>query len=102
MSTQHGAENSLGLYRKSSVIRGPNSPPLIDWTFNDILRSNCGTNPAGTAVISQQQNRTLTYHQLDDRSSRLAHGLYKLGVRRGSRVAVMLGNRLEYVEVRSP
>lgn len=43
-------------------------------------------------------DRTLTFGQLDDRSTRLAHGLAALGVAAGDRVAVMLPNGFEFFE----
>lgn len=43
--------------------------------------------------------RSLTYAALGDRSSRVATTLLGLGLRPGERVAVLLGNRLEYAEV---
>ena len=43
--------------------------------------------------------RTLTYAALNERSSRLGNSLLYSGLRRGDRVAVVLGNRLEYPEV---
>ena len=53
--------------------------------------------PAETAVICR--DRTLTFAQLDERSSRLANALLTAGLRPGERVAVLLSNRLEYPEV---
>ena len=51
------------------------------------------------AVISQQQDEIITYAELHDISDNLAAGLLATGVKRGDRVAVMLGNRSEYVHV---
>jgi len=42
-------------------------------------------------------DRTLTYAQLDEQSDRLAAYLVEDGVRRGDRVAVFMGNSLEFV-----
>ncbi len=42
--------------------------------------------------------RALTFAQLDDRSTRLAHGMAALGVGAGDRVAVMLPNGFEFFE----
>jgi fatty-acyl-CoA synthase len=42
---------------------------------------------------------SLRYNQLDNRSRRLADGLASLGLQPGDRVAVLMSNRLEYVEV---
>ena len=41
---------------------------------------------------------TQTYAELHERSLRLANGLLGLGVQPGDRIAVMLGNRLEWAE----
>ena len=43
--------------------------------------------------------RTLTYAGLNERSSRLGNALLAAGLQPGNRVAVVLGNRLEYPEV---
>jgi long-chain acyl-CoA synthetase len=53
--------------------------------------------PAATAVIDG--DRSLTYAALDERSSRLAQALLDEGLQTGDRVAVLLGNRLEYCEI---
>ena len=63
----------------------------------DGLRTFAASSPAATAVIDG--DRTLSYADLDERSSRLAQALLARGLGRGDRVAVLLGNRLEYPEV---
>jgi acyl-CoA synthetase (AMP-forming)/AMP-acid ligase II len=40
-----------------------------------------------------------TFAQLDDRARRLAGGLARLGLERGDRVAIVMGNRPEYTEI---
>ena len=61
------------------------------------IREFAVATPGATAVIDG--DRSLTYAALDERSSRLAQGLLGLGLRTGDRVAVLLGNRLEYCEI---
>lgn len=51
-------------------------------------------------VISRHQGQRVTYEELDQRSNSLARGLASTGVRKGDRVAVSLGNGLEYAIVR--
>jgi len=43
-----------------------------------------------------QTTESLTYAQLEDRSSRFAFGLHDLGIRAGDSVAVMLPNRIDF------
>ena len=48
------------------------------------------------SVISRHQGARLTYGALDKKSKAFAQGLLALGVKKGDRVAVMLGNNIEY------
>ena len=41
----------------------------------------------------------MTYEALDNKSKAFAQGLLALGVKKGDRVAVMLGNNIEYAIV---
>jgi fatty-acyl-CoA synthase len=52
---------------------------------------------SATALISGSER--LTYAQLSERSGRVATALAARGVRRGDRVAVVLRNRLEFLEI---
>jgi acyl-CoA synthetase (AMP-forming)/AMP-acid ligase II len=92
-------QDASGPEQRLSIIRGPTIPTLLNWTFNDLLRERCKQNPTSVAISSQHQNESITYSELEARSKALAAGLYSLGVRRGDRVAVLLGNRLEYAIV---
>ena len=48
------------------------------------------------AVVSRAQGKRLSYGELDERSSSIAKTLQELGVKKGDRVAVSLGNNLEF------
>lgn len=61
------------------------------------IREFARATPSRVAVIDGK--RTQTYRQLDERSSRLAQHLLASGLRTGDRVAVLLGNRLEFPEI---
>ena len=50
-----------------------------------------------TAVVDG--NRTMTFAELDDRSSRLGNGMLTAGLLANEPVAVLLGNRMEYPEI---
>ncbi|MGW4568479.1 class I adenylate-forming enzyme family protein, partial [Streptomyces sp. NPDC004561] len=52
----------------------------------------------GGKTAYRDARRTVTYRALEERTGRLAGHLARLGVQRGDRVAVHLGNRVEVVE----
>lgn len=52
----------------------------------------------GDKTAYQDAQRAVTYRALEQRTGRLAGQLARLGVRRGDRVAIHLGNRVELVE----
>ncbi len=56
--------------------------------------------PDKTAIIDLfgRSERRSTYRQLDARMDRVARMLARLGVHPGDRVAMLLGNRTEFVE----
>ncbi|WP_106398832.1 class I adenylate-forming enzyme family protein [Actinocorallia populi] len=74
------------------VLRG-GAPLSIAGGVREFARAT----PLATAVIDG--DRALTYAALDDRSNRLATALLAGGLSPGDRVAVLLGNRLEYPEI---
>lgn len=51
------------------------------------------------SVISKHQNDRITYSSLDTQSNALARGLESVGINKGDRVGVMLGNSMEYAVV---
>ncbi|GAA3203289.1 class I adenylate-forming enzyme family protein [Actinocorallia longicatena] len=61
------------------------------------IRQFAVASPDGVAVIDGA--RRLTFRGLHDRSSRLANALLSAGLAPGARVAVLLGNRLEWPEI---
>jgi non-ribosomal peptide synthetase component E (peptide arylation enzyme) len=54
-----------------------------------------------TAVVSRAQKQRVTYEELNAKSNALARGLRELGVQKGERVAVSLGNNVEFAIVSS-
>lgn len=66
------------------------------------VREFAVASPSALAVVDDAMpagKQTLTYAQLDERSSRLANALAAAGLAPGDRVGVLLGNRLEYPEI---
>jgi len=66
--------------------------------LGQILRVHAKNHPSKTAV-KDWCGKALTYVELESRTNRLANGLLKMGLRKGDRVAVMLYNSVEFVEI---
>ncbi len=65
-------------------------------TVDAAVRQRALMHPSRAALV--QDGRPVNYAELMRRVNRLAHGLRRLGVVRGDRVAVLSENRQEYVE----
>ncbi|KAM5474892.1 hypothetical protein MferCBS49748_000300 [Microsporum ferrugineum] len=83
-----------------SYARGPSEPPLFEQTVGDYFANTVKKYGDRTAVISRHQGQRVTYEELDRKSNSLARGLVSTGVKKGDRVAVSLGNGMEYAIVR--
>jgi long-chain acyl-CoA synthetase len=68
-------------------------------TLGELSRRQSQKHADRVAVISQHQEEVITYSQLGKYSDNLAAGMLAMGIKHGDRVAVMLGNRSEYVHV---
>lgn len=66
-------------------------------TFFDFLKDLSGIYKNKTAIIDS--SRSLNYTELFENALSLAHGLFRLGLRRGDRVVVQLPNCAEFVEL---
>ncbi len=71
----------------------PGGAPL---SIADGVRVFAAARPHAPAVVDG--DRVQSYAALDERSNRLAQALLTRGLRPGARVALLLGNRLEYCE----
>src|SRR3954466_757921 len=69
---------NLGFFFDQATARVPDKVAIID-LFGD-------------------RERSTTYQQLDERMDQVARVLARLGVRAGERVAMLVGNRTEFVE----
>ncbi|GAM36525.1 hypothetical protein TCE0_018r05681 [Talaromyces pinophilus] len=74
-------------------------PPLIEQTIGDHFASIVQKFGDRTAVVARHQKGRFTYDELDRNSNALARGLQSISVQKGDRVAVMLGNSLEYASL---
>ncbi len=83
----HGVERSA-----RGVARYTGGPPSL----LDMLRASVDRDPSAMAVV-EVGGESVTYEQLWERASRVAGGLVARGLRRGDRVAIRLGNGLDWV-----
>jgi len=51
----------------------------------------------GQRVYAQCGGKDVTYHELDEQTNRVANSMLKLGITKGSKVALMLPNSLEFL-----
>lgn len=73
--------------------------PLLEHTIPEHFASIVSRYGDRNAVISRAQRQRLTYDELDRKSNSLAVGLQNLGVKKGERVCVSLGNNVEFAIV---
>nr|WP_042191324.1 (2,3-dihydroxybenzoyl)adenylate synthase [Kibdelosporangium sp. MJ126-NF4]CEL19999.1 2,3-dihydroxybenzoate-AMP ligase [Kibdelosporangium sp. MJ126-NF4]CTQ97223.1 2,3-dihydroxybenzoate-AMP ligase (EC 2.7.7.58) [Kibdelosporangium sp. MJ126-NF4] len=66
-------------------------------TLGDFLAERAATYGSRTAVVGGEHR--WTYRELDERATRMAHGLLALGIGKGDRVVVQLPNVAEFFEV---
>jgi acyl-CoA synthetase (AMP-forming)/AMP-acid ligase II len=84
----------------TGVVRGPDGIKRYeDLPLNlvDMLRSTVDRDPSADALVEVGGGPRLTYGELWDRAARVAGGLRAAGVQRGDRVAIRLGNGVDWV-----
>ena len=75
------------------LIRAAGAGPVMGELFR--LRAMA----RGERIATQDERRSFSYTQLNERANRLANALLGSGIGRGDRVAIMSENRTEYIEV---
>jgi fatty-acyl-CoA synthase len=65
--------------------------------MGDGLRRNAAKFPV--KIAATDPFRQVCYGELNSRVNQLAHGLLSIGVRKGDAVAIMVGNRIEHLEI---
>jgi long-chain acyl-CoA synthetase len=61
----------------------------------EMISAAAVTNPDGEALVCG--NTRMSWREVEQRSARLAAGLRKMGLQSGDRIALLLGNRIEFV-----
>ena len=72
------------------------SSAAAELTVDSAVRERAMAYPARIALV--QDDRRISYGELQSRVDRLCHALHRMGVGRGDRIAVLSENRLEFVE----
>lgn len=80
-----------------SYLYGLADEPLLPLTIPDVIRAAAAEVPDRAFVVSQHQDVSRSFAQLNQDANRLAHGLQKLGVKRGDRVGLWSPNSYEWV-----
>lgn len=86
----------------SGITRGADGISRYDNLHNslvEMLRATVDKSPNAEAVVelaSDAESQRINYQELWDRAARVAGGLKSLGVERGDRVAIQLGNGLAW------
>ena len=93
-----------GIFDMTGVTRGPDGIKRYDGLPRNLvhmLRAAVDAHGAAEAVVETGAENAgsprLSYAQLWDRAARVAGGLRALGVQRGDRVAIQLGNGADWV-----
>jgi fatty-acyl-CoA synthase/long-chain acyl-CoA synthetase len=65
--------------------------------MHDGIRRNAYKYPVKTAL--RDSLRQITYAELNERSNRIANSLLQSGIKKGDPVALLIGNRIEHLEI---
>ena len=76
--------------------KGPSEPALSELTVPQHFAGVVSQFGDRLAVISRAQRAQVTYDELNRKSNAIARGLQSIGVKKGDRVSVSLGNNMEY------
>jgi len=82
-----------------SLVHGSTSTPLWRKTIGALLHERSQDDGDKVAVVVPWQNIRCTFKELQSRSGTIAKALLASGVKTGDTVAIMAGNRIEYIEI---
>ena len=82
-----------------SLLHGPSDPPLISQTLSTYLDQQCVRFGDRECLVTPWNGERWTYNDVQRHSLHLASYLLSVGIETGDRVAILAGNRAEYVSV---
>ena len=100
MSTPPDHSHLGGIFDMTGVTRGPDGVKRYEGLPRNLvqmLRASVDRAGAAEAVVETGAGPRLSYASLWDRAAGVAGGLRALGVQRGDRVAIRLGNGVDWV-----
>ena len=80
-----------------SFVSGVGGDPLLFQTIGQTLDLAAAKYGSKEALISCHQGIRYTYAELNEKSNRIALGLYELGLRKGDRIGIWSPNCVEWV-----
>jgi long-chain acyl-CoA synthetase len=98
MQRTEGRKMPIQPFDQSGIVRGPDGIQRYQGLASSLvtmLRSSVEKAPNSEAIVEADGPR-ITYRELWDRSSRIAGGLRQAGIERRDRVAIRLGNGLDW------
>lgn len=81
-----------------SYVEGPQSPELWELTLPELIQQQASQFGKRDGAIFPWQNVRLSYNDLASRSAEVAKSMLALGLKHGDSVAIIAGNRYEYIE----
>ena len=87
---------STSVDRNSSLVRGAESPPLLEQTIAAALTHAASRWPGQEAIVCCESGLCLTFAQLDWLAAEYAKGLLALGLRPGDRIGIWAPNCAEW------
>ncbi|KAJ5758191.1 acetyl-CoA synthetase-like protein [Penicillium nucicola] len=81
-----------------SIVHGSEESALWPKRLGDLIEDQASSFGHRTAVVTPWQGKRLSFNDLAESSKTLANAMVRAGLRLGDCVAVMAGNRYEYIE----
>ncbi|KAJ5683048.1 acetyl-CoA synthetase-like protein, partial [Penicillium macrosclerotiorum] len=82
-----------------SIVHGPQEPALWSKRLGDLIEEQARNFGDRIAVVTPWQDKRLSFNDLAESSKTLANAMVCAGLRLGDCIAVMAGNRYEYIQV---
>ncbi|KAF9886517.1 hypothetical protein FE257_011424 [Aspergillus nanangensis] len=95
----HPPEAISDHHQHLALVHGATDHPLWSKTLGQVVDEQAERLGEKTVAVLPWQNVRISFQQLAARARRFAAGLLRAGLQRGDNIAIMAGNRVEYLEV---